>query len=345
MERAHPPYARSDFSIHNGHGARCDEIAQTREKAQMNPDNYYGEKATNYEAKRANKTCWQREQNAVDDFVKRGPLLDVPCGTGRYFGTYQRKGIRDVTGMDISKDMLDIANKHANEFTRLLSGSIFTLDKVFTRHEFNTVVCSRMLNWFYAEDMHKAVSQLRHVARELVVSIRTGTPGRQPNNGNYTHRMRDWLEAIEGLYIADKRHILSAPDGDFYFYLLRAPVWLDVVDRFEWHRDGAAAIKRLSDAWADAMGIAHIRDFSLARVTCENYDAERIGKLIDDLAAIPRADGTANRMITNEQPMHDSGPLVVVRTQGREFMIDGRRRANLWRNRSGELFQCLVVSV
>ena len=62
------------------------------------------------------------------------------------------------------------------------------------------------------------------------------------------------------------------------------------------------------------------------------------------MAAVPNLDGGANRMLTDDKPFHLQGPLTVLRTQGHEAMLDGRRRSNIWMKGDG-WHQVLVVDV
>jgi hypothetical protein len=62
------------------------------------------------------------------------------------------------------------------------------------------------------------------------------------------------------------------------------------------------------------------------------------------MAKYPFPGGKPNAMITTTPPRHQNCPITVFRTQGRVAMIDGRRRANLWRKTPG-LYPVLVVEV
>lgn len=81
-------------------------------------DIYYGDTAQLYEAERARKGHWRREQAAVEGFLARLPqglsVLDVPVGTGRFVEFYRARDHR-VTGFDASRDMLAIARRRADE--------------------------------------------------------------------------------------------------------------------------------------------------------------------------------------------------------------------------------------
>lgn len=303
----------------------------------MVSDKYYGRQAEEYDAKRAHKQCWAREQAAVAEFVKHGPVLDCPVGTGRYLSIYRDKGL-DYTGLDASDDMIAQARRKDPNLNAI-RGSILALP--FENKQFGTVVCSRLLPWLYPEDMARAIAELRRVARELVVSIRIGEKGHHEHQGNYTHSLEDFLAACSGLMIEGKRYILSAPDGEFEMYKLRKPTWNDVRRQFAHHKDGHAAIERLIGNWVEAYGIRPF-DISSCRVVSEFWHSDRINQLVEAMAATPRVDGTQNKMITSEPPRYTDHPITIFRSQGREAMIDGRRRSNLWRHRTG-MYPVLVI--
>src|SRR5690625_3729501 len=131
---------------------------------------YYKHTARDYHKKRDYKPCWAREQAAVEAFVHAGPVLDVPCGTGRYVQIYKDNGL-DAQGVDASNEMIALAQAKHPDFVAQ-RGTV--LDLPFPDKAFQTVVWSRLLDWLYPADMAKAVRELRRVCREMVPSIRIG---------------------------------------------------------------------------------------------------------------------------------------------------------------------------
>lgn len=309
------------------------------DRVMIDPDKYYGRQATEYEAKRAHKPCWEREQQAVRDFVTHGPVLDVPCGTGRYIQIYKDKGLK-FRGIDASCDMIAEAQKKHPDLVADV-GSILELP--FGNKEFGTVVCSRLLNWLYPEDMARAMTEIRRVGKTIVTSIRTGEKGLHQHQGNFTHSLEDFYLAAQGLLIDGRRHILSASDGEFEMFRLRKPNWNDVRRQFAYHGDKTNAIERLTSNWTAAYRLAQVRAAN-GVVKAEFWTHDRINDLVEKMAATPRPDGTKNAMITQEKPRHTDHPITVLRTQGHEAMLDGRRRSNVWRHVPG-MYQALVIEV
>lgn len=123
----------------------------------------------------------------------------------------------------------------------------------------------------------------------------------------------------------------------------RDPDWRDVLELFQFHGDGVAAIPRLSRVWVHNHGLQAVNIFS-GEIIKESWTAERIGRLVDEMAGIPHKSGLRNSMRTSEPPRFKEFPLIVVRTQGKEFFIDGRRRANQWRHEDSE-FAVWIIQV
>jgi ubiquinone/menaquinone biosynthesis C-methylase UbiE len=144
-------------------------------------DRYYGDTALNYEQRRVGKVKWQRENRAVDTLVAELPsdatVLDVPIGTGRFLEFYQRYGLRAV-GVDISRDMLELARKRADEIgleVRLYEASVAELP--LPSGSVDTTVCVRLV---YSFSMAEIESVLRELARvtsgRIILSDRHAAP-------------------------------------------------------------------------------------------------------------------------------------------------------------------------
>lgn len=305
----------------------------------MVADRYYGSTARDYDKKRNYKPCWGREQAAVEKFVRYGPVLDVPVGTGRYLDIYRRKGLK-FQGLDASDEMIAQARKKC---PGLVAQRGTALDLPFGHKQFGTVVCSRLLNWLYPVDMAKAVQEIRRVGKEVVTSIRLGEPGHHEGQGNYTHSHGDFYAAIDGLMVAGYEWVLTAPDGEFGMFHLRKPTRNDIKRQFDWHSDKHRAIQRLADSWADRYNVPRV-DWMKGRIRSEQWHASRIKDLVYRMSETPNTDGTRNKMLTDEKPGRLEGPITIIRMHGREAMLDGRRRSNVWMKGDG-WHQVLVIDV
>lgn len=83
-------------------------------------DFYRGETAESYEAKRAGSSIWKREDQIVEELLRglanrssEQTVLDIPVGTGRFAEIIESSG-HLLVGMDISQDMLRLANGRAS---------------------------------------------------------------------------------------------------------------------------------------------------------------------------------------------------------------------------------------
>ncbi|EXL07815.1 hypothetical protein BG46_11080 [Brucella anthropi] len=123
----------------------------------------------------------------------------------------------------------------------------------------------------------------------------------------------------------------------------REPAWENVLPLFFFHRDGVLAIQRLARDWTRLYGLRKIDVFQ-GNIIREKWSNRRIDELLDQMqkASDSRSGGRCVR--TQEAPRYLKGSLVVVRTQGTEILIDGRRRANVWCSRPGE-YDVWIIAV
>ena len=136
---------------------------------------YFGDVATQYDAKRAGSK-WQGEQEAVRGLLGRlretlgdYSLLDIPVGTGRFLEFYREFGVA-ATGLDVSGDMLAEAEKKASALAcpiRLELGNV--LDLRARAGGFDVALCIRLANWLDADCLAKALVELSRTARRFVV--------------------------------------------------------------------------------------------------------------------------------------------------------------------------------
>ena len=144
-------------------------------KAMRTATRYVGQAAREYEARRRASAKWAAEDHAVREWLITLPagtaLLDVPCGTGRFFPAYVDAGVTAL-GMDISEDMLRETKGKGVPTER---GTIFAID--CSRAFFDVALCVRFLNLIEAPDVARALSELQRVARrEVAVTLRVHQP-------------------------------------------------------------------------------------------------------------------------------------------------------------------------
>jgi ubiquinone/menaquinone biosynthesis C-methylase UbiE len=95
-------------------------------------------------------------------------VVDVPCGTGRFFDHYARRGFI-VRGIDLSADMLAQAEaKITNHQThRLARGDIRELP--FADKSCDAVVSCRVTRWLSPDDCKVAMREWQRVARKKII--------------------------------------------------------------------------------------------------------------------------------------------------------------------------------
>jgi len=158
---------------------------------------YRGKGARNYEKKRTGKNKWILENQGVDELFPFGctNVLDVPIGTGRFYPSYERRGLQ-ITGVDTSPDMLTEANKKGP--MTLIQGDIRNMP--FQDKQFDVAVCVRLFAWFEPSEVQAALREMARVARILIVNIRTNA--HDPfckNNSLWNHYRSDffyWVQKI-----------------------------------------------------------------------------------------------------------------------------------------------------
>ena len=153
-------------------------------KARMTAVRYFGEKALRYETKRAGTPKWAGEDRKVREYLLDLPegttILDIPCGTGRFFQFYRERGFK-VLGIDISPDMIAEAQKHVGDDIKLKIGSIFNIG---LSEAFDVVICTRFLNLIEAEDVKRVLAEMQRVAKyRIIFTLRV----RQTNPSGHYH--------------------------------------------------------------------------------------------------------------------------------------------------------------
>ena len=135
---------------------------------------YDGGVAVNYDAVRERERHWWFE----DEFVKRyfqkhtvDSLLDLPVGTGRFFRHY--RGVKQLTGVDISEHMLIEARRKANLLSpetvlTLETGDVFALK--YPDRSFQATIVWRLFHLLSPEALPAAVKELCRVTQsDLIV--------------------------------------------------------------------------------------------------------------------------------------------------------------------------------
>lgn len=287
------------------------------------PDVYYGLVAEGYDSSRCVKAKWREEMTAVERFLTDGPVLDVPFGTGRFVPIYKAKGL-GFSGVDISGDMIGIARSKYPGVNVTL-GSAFDLK--YGDGAFGTVVCVRFLEWMPLGRAKVLLDRLRKIAETLIITITHGIEG-QPEA--HTYDFGKFLNAIDGLLIADRHVTAHVRDMISEAFKLRPAKWDDVIDQFHFDHGELAAqnIQRIADKHASFFDLPPIPiNEKDASVRAEYWSGDKIGLCVEALAE--------HRFVTDKPPRKVSRPITVIERDGVALIIDGRKRANIWMREKG----------
>ncbi len=127
-----------------------------------------------YDSSREVERHWLLEDIFIGKYLQDrhiDSLLDLPIGTGRFFHHYNK--IRNVTGVDISKDMLMKAKEKVALLPQEVSvhleqGDVFSLP--FSDAVFDTVIVFRLFHLMPETSLDSAIRELCRVSRKEVVA-------------------------------------------------------------------------------------------------------------------------------------------------------------------------------
>ncbi len=200
---------------------------------------YSGLNAQQYDVKREAKTDrFQAEDQRIKEYLDKLPdhsrVLDVPIGTGRFLKFYKDRNF-NVTGIDISRDMLGEAEKKASKLgmeVRLLAGD--ATDMPLPDRSVDYIVSNKFVKWLpNIEHVKLFLTGCARVAiRGALVEIKTEKErnwlqswGRQRNRESNSQRYR--AEDIYRIcascgFVVDRVVPLGLPkNSSHYFWLTR----------------------------------------------------------------------------------------------------------------------------
>lgn len=146
-----------------------------------NPDRYYKETANSYLEKRVNSEQWKKEESIVQNLLEEMPnglsVLDVPFGTGRFVHLYLEKDMI-IYGLDISKDMLNVARNNLGEvYDNLCNVRVGSADNLpYGNNSFDLIVCCRFFHHIDYLIAKKVLSEFYRVIKptsKIAINIRT----------------------------------------------------------------------------------------------------------------------------------------------------------------------------
>lgn len=203
--------------------------------AEPDHDHYHGDVARGYLEKRLKQEHWHREQAVVREMLQAMPagiqVLDVPVGTGRFVEMYLEKGMH-VSGIDISRDMLDAARQALGPLydqCEMRQGSADELP--YADDRFDLVVCFRFFGLIPLSLSKKVLAEIRRVCKGQVVirvPVRKATApplppagDSEPVQGRLYESEILALFAAYGLRMVDQRTINEREHVAYVVYLLQ----------------------------------------------------------------------------------------------------------------------------
>jgi len=127
--------------------------------------------------------------DSIIESVGYGKILDVGCGEGLLVRTLVEKGL-DAYGVDISQVAIDRANSYMPG--RFICES--ALELPFADQEFDTVVSTDFLQHIDADNVPRAIAEVRRVCKKHIY-FQISTSPEQDEQSTLTVEGRDWWES------------------------------------------------------------------------------------------------------------------------------------------------------
>lgn len=144
----------------------------TQKEQQGGADKYHGHIAAGYDAKREQSPKHVAEQKIIEGMLEDMPfgnwVLDVPCGTGRFFQFYHDKGFI-FHGLDTSADMLQIAASKVIDPMKARLGQADVRNLPLHDQSVDAAVMVRLTRWLSPEDCQIALKELQRVTRDRII--------------------------------------------------------------------------------------------------------------------------------------------------------------------------------
>ncbi|MBS4033661.1 MAG: class I SAM-dependent methyltransferase [Ignavibacterium sp.] len=151
-------------------------------KPKQTGNTYYKETAKKYLQRRQGSAKWEKEQGVVKEFLKYfadgSRVLDIPFGTGRFVDLYLDKKM-SIYGLDISKDMVDVAREVLGEKFSHCSVIIADATKPLPYEDdyFDAVVSWKFIKFFRYDIAKKILIEIRRVLKDkLIINVAIRNP-------------------------------------------------------------------------------------------------------------------------------------------------------------------------
>ena len=172
---------------------------------------------------------WRRK--AMRYIEEKGRLLDVACGTGDFSIAAYRAGVRQVTGIDISENMVKIGKKKIREleltdYIDLRTGDSEHLE--FGSEEFDVVTVAFGVRNF--EHLEVGLREMHRVLKKQgkVIILEFSMPEHFPMKQLYKLYFRHvlpvvggWISGNKGAYTYLPESVMKFPQGQEFLTILQ----------------------------------------------------------------------------------------------------------------------------
>jgi len=178
---------------------------------------WFGVKASTYNNGREGDGKWELELEGVAHLLRNAQpkerLIDIACGTGRFFPIYANLGLEPV-GVDVSAEMLAQAQA-SYPSVPLIEMDLRKLGE--NPPASDHVVCMRLIEKMTENEACQAVGLMAHIAEKSVVFGCLTGPHVEHRNRSNVHRLAALEESLakEGFRIEEQ---FQVRDPDYYIW-------------------------------------------------------------------------------------------------------------------------------
>lgn len=174
---------------------------------------------------------WRKKAMKCISEEEKGMLLDVACGTGDFSIAACRAGVRKVTGIDISENMVEVGRKKISgmglqERIVLQSGDSERMD--FPDNHFDIVTVAFGVRNF--EHLELGLKEMQRVLKPggKVIILEFSMPERFPMKQLYTFYFRYILPVVGGIISGNKgaysylpESVMKFPQGSVFLNIMK----------------------------------------------------------------------------------------------------------------------------
>lgn len=174
---------------------------------------------------------WRRKAMQYIGEKEKGHLLDVACGTGDFSIAASRAGVKEVTGIDISANMVEIGRKKVHELgldNRIDLRSGDSEEMEFEDGRFDVVTVAFGVRNF--EHLELGLKEMQRVLRPggKVIILEFSMPEHFPMKQLYKFYFRyilptlgGWISGNKGAYTYLPESVMKFPQGQTFLNIMK----------------------------------------------------------------------------------------------------------------------------